>query len=205
MLLKNVVIYLGTFFASLGGLGLLLLGILDSSFLFMPLGNDLLLVGLTAKNSAHMPYYVVMATVGSVLGVLFTDWVSRKGGEEGLDKRVSKRRLAYVQKQVKKRAGFALAFASLMPPPFPFTPFVMVAAALKYPRPRLLGVIAIGRLIRFTAEGLLAMRFGKRILADAQTPLVQGIVIAVVVLSLGGSAYSIYGWVKRSKSAGAKG
>ena len=31
-----------------GGLGLLVLGILDSSFLFAPLGNDLLVVAMSA-------------------------------------------------------------------------------------------------------------------------------------------------------------
>ena len=55
---------------------------LDSSFLFLPLGNDLLLVALTARNHGSMPFYVVMATVGSVLGCLLMDIVSRKGGEE---------------------------------------------------------------------------------------------------------------------------
>jgi membrane protein YqaA with SNARE-associated domain len=179
----------------------LLLGILDSSFLFTPLGNDLLIVALSARTPQHMPYYVAMATAGSVLGCWITDWLSRKGGEEGLTKRVSKRRLAYVQAQVKKHAALALAFACLMPPPFPFTPFVMVAAALKYPRGKLLGVIAVSRLLRFLAEGMLAVRFGKRILAEAQTPLVQGIVIAIVVISLGGTAYSLYKWAQRSRDA----
>jgi membrane protein YqaA with SNARE-associated domain len=189
------------FFASLGGLGLLLLGILDSSFLFMPLGNDLLIVGLTARNPAHWPYYVLMASAGSVVGCWFTDWVSRKGGEEGLEKRVSKRRLAYVQAQVKKRAGFALALAALMPPPFPFTPFVMVAAALKYPRVRLLGIVGACRVLRFGGEALLAQRYGSRILKGAQTPLIQGIVLGVVALSIGGTAYSLYKWTKRSKQS----
>jgi membrane protein YqaA with SNARE-associated domain len=181
--------------------GLLLLGILDSSFLFTPLGNDLLIVALSARNPEFMPYYVGMATVGSVIGCWITDWLSRKGGEEGLGKRVSKRRLAYVEAQVKKHAGVALTFASLMPPPFPFTPFVMVAAALKYPRARLLGIIAVARFVRFLAEGMLAVRFGKKILADAETPLIQGIVIAIVVISLAGTAYSLYQWARRSKRA----
>ena len=33
-----------------GGLGLLVLGILDSSFLFAPWGNDLLVVAMTARH-----------------------------------------------------------------------------------------------------------------------------------------------------------
>jgi membrane protein YqaA with SNARE-associated domain len=142
-----------------------------------------------------------MASAGSVLGCLFTDWVSRKGGEEGLEKRVSKRRLDYVQAQVKKRAGFALALASLMPPPFPFTAFVIVAAALKYPRIRLLGIVGACRILRFGAEALLAKRFGSQILRDADTPWVQGFVLAIVVISVAGTGYSLYEWTKRSKRA----
>jgi len=190
------------FFASLGGLGLLLLGVIDSSFLmFLPLGNDLLIVGLTARNPAHWPYYALMASLGSVLGCWFTYWVSLKGGEEGLEKHVSKRRLGYVQAQVKKRGGFALALASVMPPPFPFTPFVMVAGALKYPQFQLLGIIGLCRLIRFGVEALLAKRYGSQILKDANTPWVQGIVIAVVVASVAGTAYSLYKWTQTSKKA----
>jgi membrane protein DedA with SNARE-associated domain len=100
---------------------------------------------------------------------------------------------------VEKRAGFALALASLMPPPFPFTPFVIVAAALNYPRFRLLGIIGICRIIRFSIEALLALHFGSKILKEAQTPLVEGIILGVVVISVTGTAYSLYTWTKRSR------
>jgi membrane protein YqaA with SNARE-associated domain len=181
-------------------LGLLLLGILDSSFLmFLPLGNDLLLVGLTARYPAHWPYYVAMASAGSVLGCCFTYWVSRKGGEEGLEKRVSKRRLDYVQSRVKEHGASALVLASVMPPPFPFTAFVVVAGALKYPPVRLLAIIGLSRMVRFSAEALLAQQYGSRILQSANTPLVQGIVLTIVVLSLGGTAYSLFDWFRQTK------
>src|SRR5689334_23642439 len=125
-------------FVHLGGFGLLALGILDSSFLVMPLGNDLLIIALSARNHALMPYYAAMATAGSVLGCLLMDVVSRKGGEAGLEKRLPRKRLEYVKAKVEKKAGWALATAALLPPPFPFTPFVIAAAALKYPRKKLL-------------------------------------------------------------------
>ena len=50
------------------GIGLLVLGILDSSFLFAPLGNDLLVVAVTARHRdiPEMLYYAGMSTVGSV-------------------------------------------------------------------------------------------------------------------------------------------
>ncbi|MDQ6699419.1 MAG: hypothetical protein M3Z36_04455 [Acidobacteriota bacterium] len=197
--MKGLFLNLAAFFASLGGFGLLLLGVLDSSLLFMPLGNDLLMVTLTARHHERMPYYALMAAAGSVLGCLFTDWVSRKGGEKGLETRVERRTLGYVKRKVARKAGPALALASVMPPPFPFTPFVIVLAALQYPRSKLLGIIAAARTVRFVAEGFLAIWLGGRILKMAQEPVVQGTIVALVVISMAGSAYSIYSWVQSSR------
>jgi hypothetical protein len=73
---------LAQFFYSLGGVGLVLLGVLDSSFLMLPLGNDLLVVALTAHHPDRIFYYAGMATVGSTLGVCFAHLVSSKIGEE---------------------------------------------------------------------------------------------------------------------------
>ena len=76
------------FFRRLGAIGLFLLGILDSSFLFLPFGNDLLLIALVSSNrtSAIWILYVVASSLGSVLGVLIIDLIMRKTGEEGLEK-----------------------------------------------------------------------------------------------------------------------
>jgi membrane protein YqaA with SNARE-associated domain len=192
--------YLFVFFVHLGGVGQLILGVLDSSFLFMPLGNDLLMIVLSVRNHQWMIYYAAMATVGSVLGCLVTDALVRKHGEEGLKKYMSSRRLGYVKKKVTGSAGWALTMASLMPPPFPFTPFVAAAAALQYPRKKLLSVIAITRMIRFTATGFLAILFGHRILEWGRLPYVQFAVIALIVICVVWSIISVIGWIKRSKS-----
>jgi membrane protein YqaA with SNARE-associated domain len=183
----------------LGGPGLLAMGILDSSFLFMPLGNDLLMVAMTASRHEKMWYYALMATAGSVLGCLVMDLIFRRGGEKALERHLPARRLDYIREKVTKRAGWTLAFASLMPPPFPFTPFVIGSAALQYPRQRLLGVIAATRFVRFGVEGLLAVRFGPHILGFAKNAAVEWTIALVVVLSMGGSAWSLYGWIKRSR------
>lgn len=187
------------FFAHLGGFGLLGLGILDSSFLFMPLGNDLLIVALTVRKPELMPFYAVMAAGGSVIGCAITYFISRKGGEEGLEKRVPRKRLNYVKKKVAKRAGMVLGLAALMPPPFPFTIFVAVLAVLDYPRKRLLAIVGGARLLRFAGLGLLAMYFGRRILRVAESPMFYYAVLAVIVVSVIGSTLSVLHWVRRSK------
>jgi membrane protein YqaA with SNARE-associated domain len=70
---------------------------MDSSFLTMPLGNDLLVVALSASHHSRMPYYVLMAAVGSVMGCLVDDWLSRKG-KHGIKKHVQRKRLHYVER-----------------------------------------------------------------------------------------------------------
>ena len=187
------------FFYHLGGLGLLLLGILDSSFLFMPLGNDLLVVALTASHHDRMPYYAVMAATGSVIGSFLTDVVCRKGGEKGIEQNLSKRTFQYVQGKIKNNAGPALALACVLPPPFPFTPFIMVMAAMQYPRWKMLGIVAVGRVVRFSVEGGLAIAYGRHILDLAKNSILQQVIIGLVVISIIGSVWSIWGWVKRGQ------
>ena len=190
-------------FAHLGGFGLVFLGVLDSSFLVMPLGNDLLIIAMTVRSHQLWLYYAAMATTGSVLGCLLMDVISRKGGEELLKRRLSPRRLQFVERRVKKNAGWALGFAALMPPPFPFTPFIIAAAALDYPRRKLLGVIAATRFLRFGVEAYLATVFGRRLLHWASLPAVEYGVVFLIVVSIGASVLSVYSWVKKSKRAAA--
>jgi hypothetical protein len=52
-----------------------------------------------------------MATAGSLLGVWVTVQLSRKGGE-ALHKKVRSRRLEYVERQVKRNAGWATRLRS---------------------------------------------------------------------------------------------
>jgi membrane protein YqaA with SNARE-associated domain len=198
----RVVSHLFTLLLHLGGVGLLLLGILDSSYLVAPWGNDLLLVALTSRHPRwmYMVYLAAMSTAGSVLGCLLLDFTMRPLGEKGLEKYLSPRRVKRVREKVGKKAGRALAVASLAPPPFPFTAFVMAAAALQYSRARLVSIVAATRMLRFLIVGALAMRFGRSILRWAKIPIVQGLLIGLIVVCIVGSILSVYGWVKQSRT-----
>jgi len=200
--MKHVAQLLFAFFWHLGGPGLLLLGILDSSFLFAPLGNDLLVVAMTAHyHSVHrMLYYAAMSTIGSVLGCLLVDVVVRRAGEKGLEHYLPRKRIGYVRGKVEKNAAWALVVASIAPPPFPFTPFIMAAAALQYPRVRMLTITGVARMVRFTGLGVLALLFGRHILQWAQSPAVQVALIGLIALCIVGSVISVAGWVKRSRA-----
>jgi membrane protein YqaA with SNARE-associated domain len=199
--MQNLLTALFYVLARLGGFGLLIVGALDSSFLFMPLGNDLLMLGLTARAPGRLFYFAFMAAAGSVIGTAVIDWLCRKGGEQGLTRILSQRRIDFVKHRVRKRAGWAIAIAALMPPPFPFTPFVAGAAAFQYPRLRLLGVVAASRLVRFCLIGWLAVTFGRVVLQWAKAPAVRYTVLVLVAVMIIGSAVSIHGWIQRSRKA----
>jgi membrane protein YqaA with SNARE-associated domain len=198
--MHNILQSLAGFFFSLGGRGLLLLGVLDSSFLFMPLGNDLLVIALTAAHRERMLYYVAMATVGSVVGVAMTHWASAKGGQKGIEGEKKSRQVAYIERKVHQHGAIAIATAALMPPPFPFTPFIVVAAALQYPRKKMLPIVAGCRALRFAIEGSLALVYGRRIIQLAQSPAVRNFIIVLVVISIAGSAWSLFTWIRKGRN-----
>lgn len=185
--------------AHLGPWGLLILGVLDSSFLFLPLGNDLLIVGLTTQHPKLLPIYAPVATLGSVLGCVLLDLAVRKQGEAGLEKIAGKKRMSYLKKKIGDRAAFSLAFASLAPPPFPFTPIVAAASAFEYPRAKMFTVIAVSRIVRFTLVGLLAVFFGSQIVRIAQSPVFEGVVLGFLALFIVGSVFSVLKWLRRSR------
>ncbi|HTM52112.1 MAG TPA: VTT domain-containing protein [Bryobacteraceae bacterium] len=189
----------------LGAFGLLILGVLDSSFLFMPLGNDLLMVAMTARQHKMLPVFAAMATTGSVAGCWLVDRIARTGGEKKLDRVVSRRQLEFVKRQVRKNAGWAVAIASLMPPPFPFTPIVAAASAFQYPAKKLLGLIAVARFVRFSVIGLLAIAFGQQVLDLARSPVIRTGILILAVICAVGSIFSVASWLRQAKERPSRG
>lgn len=161
----------------------------------------MLVLALCARYPERVLYYVLMATAGSLTGCFVTDWISRKS-QTGLKKVLSGKHLAYLRKLVERRAGVTLVVTSLLPPPFPFTAIVAAAAAFRYPRKKLLSVVALGRLMRFAIEGALAVHYGRWIIQQAESPWLDHAMIALIVISLAGSAISIYQWAERPVGRG---
>jgi membrane protein YqaA with SNARE-associated domain len=197
-LVRPIIRIIGRALFRAGGLGLLTLGAFDSSPLVVPLGNDILVLALCARYHDRVLYYAVMATLGSFLGCFVTDWISRKGGAH-LKKIAPRAHLSKIQNMVKKQAGWTLVTASLMPPPFPFTAIVAAAAAFKYPRNKLLSFVAAGRFARFLIEGALAIHYGRWIIRQARSPVLEDVMIGLIVISIAASLISIYQWTRKGK------
>jgi membrane protein YqaA with SNARE-associated domain len=161
--------HLLAFFLQFGAFGLLALAIADDSFLFLPIGSDLLTVLLVVRNHELLPGYVLAAATGSVIGVFLLDLVCRKGGEEGLTRMVNPKLLGHLKQQMERHAAVALVVSCVAPPPFPFGAAIAAASALQYPKPRLLVLVFIARAVRFSLVAWSAIYFGRRILRIANS------------------------------------
>ena len=189
------------FFRRLGVFGLFLMSALDSSFLVLPFGNDLLLIGLVSSNREGWGWilYVLVSALGSVVGVFVVDLLMRNAGEKGLERFISEKKVEKLKAKLENKMGITVFIATLIPPPFPFTPAVMTASALQCSRPKLFGAVFLGRLVRFGVEAVLALYFGRQVIAfinsDVVTYMVYGLIGIAVVLS----TLSILRWLKRNK------
>ena len=189
------------FFRRLGVFGLFLMSALDSSFLVLPFGNDLLLIGLVSSNRQGWEWilYVLVSALGSVAGVFVVDLLMRNAGEKGLERFVSEKKIEKLKAKLENKMGISIFIATLIPPPFPFTPAVMTASALQCARGKLLGAVFVGRLVRFGVEAVLALYFGRQVIAflnsDVVTYFVYGLIGIAVVLS----TLSVLRWLKRNK------
>jgi membrane protein YqaA with SNARE-associated domain len=193
--------HLLAFFLQYGVFGLVLLAVADDSFLFLPIGSDLLTVVLVARNHAGLALYALAAAAGSTIGVFLLDLVCRNLGEAGLKRIVKPKLLDSLKRQMQQRAAAALIVSCLAPPPFPFGAAIAAASALQYPRPRLLIVVFLARLARFALVGWSAIYFGRRILRIANSPEFLWFMGVFITFCIIGSVLSVLHWVRVGRSA----
>lgn len=149
---------------TLGAPGLFVLAFLDSSFLSLPQINDLLLV-LSVTRSPHlMPLYVAMSTLGSIAGCVVMYFVGKKGGDALMRRRFQGRHTARALALFDRYGVLAVTVPALLPPPAPFKLFVILAGVARISLPKFVLAVAIGRGVRYLAEGVLAVWYGERAL-----------------------------------------
>jgi membrane protein YqaA with SNARE-associated domain len=163
---------------ALGGPGLFLVALLDSSFLPLPGITDVLLVVTVTRNPSAMPWYVMMTVAGSVAGCLALHFVGRKGGE------------ALVRR--KFTSEMAVLVPCLLPPPAPFKIFILLAGVVGISAARLATAIAIGRGVRYLALGILAVKYGDRAIAYMREHGSAVSLEALAVLVVGFGAYLLW-------------
>ena len=172
----------------LGGFGLLLLAIVDSSPIPTFGGPDILTAILAARRREPWYYYAGFATVGSVIGAYLTFRMARKAGLEYLKRKFGQRRVSKVQQYFERWGTGALAVSTVVPLPFPTSAFFAIAGALDYPLRTFLLVVALGRALRYGTIAAIASHYGRRFIAGLRHPerhhgWLLGIAIAVIVIT----------------------
>lgn len=153
------------FFTNLGLVGLFLVSIVDSSFVPLPIPGvtDVMLV-LFAAHHANVILLVLVSTVGSALGGLFSHMVAQAGGMAFLEQRVPARILNPVTHWMERHAILAVALPALLPPPMPLSPFVLAAGALRMNRRRFMIAFTLSRFARHIIAVWLGVRYGHSVL-----------------------------------------
>lgn len=176
----------------LGGVGLILMGLADSSVIPTPGGLDALTIILAANEKDSWLYYAVMAVIGSVLGGYITYRLGRKGGQEALEQKLSKQKVEKVSRAF-ERWGFATIFVpALLPPPVPIGPFLLGAGAMNYPLRKYLLALTAARAIRFTLVAYFASRYGQQVFGFFAENYTTILIAFIIVLVLAGIAVAIY-------------
>src|SRR5580698_828719 len=147
----------------LGGVGLVLLGLADNSVIPLTGSMDVLTIWLAARHREPWPYYAFMATVGAVIGGYITYALARKGGQEAMERKLSKKRAGQFSGAFARWGFAAVAIPAILPPPFPFVPFLLAAGAMQYSRKKFLAALTLGRGIRYTILAGLGVLYGTAI------------------------------------------
>jgi membrane protein YqaA with SNARE-associated domain len=176
--------------AIFGGLmnwwGIWLIAALDSTMLFfLPLAVDIAVIVLASRAHEGFWIYPILASGGSLCGAAVTYYIGYRVGDAGLERFVSVGRLERVRKKIRSKGAIAIAILDLVPPPFPFTAFILAAGALEVSARRFFFWLFVTRLMRFGAEGVLAFFYGRQIINWFNTQTFEYIAIflfAVAVL-----------------------
>jgi membrane protein YqaA with SNARE-associated domain len=189
-----------TLFAS--PLGVVVLAALDSTLFFsLPLGIDAAVIISSAQLGELWWIVPLLAAVGSVAGAALTFWMGVKIGEKGLDRWVPDKRLNRIRSRIRDKGAIALAVLDLLPPPFPFTLFVLAAGALEVNARTFFITLAVVRLLRFGAEGALAAVYGRRVLGILDSDLFQDIVLFFIVVAVALTTLSLVKVAKSTRPA----
>jgi membrane protein YqaA with SNARE-associated domain len=191
--------------------GLVLMAALDSSLVFfLPLGIDFAVIALAARKPDLFWLYALLALAGSIAGALVTYWIGRKLGEHGLTMLIKPSRLEQVRNRVSNHAAVSVAALAIIPPPFPFTAFVLTSGAFGLNPWAFFMTLAGVRAVRFALEAGLAAHYGRGILSWMQSTVfevVVGVLIALAVIGTVLSAIALLSnrggaqTLKRSKAA----
>ncbi len=198
--MERLPLWLRTLVGSLGGVSLFIIGFFDSSVLSFPFVNDLLLIRFTIHEPRLMPYYVAMATLGSLAGCFWLYFLAKKGGE-AMYRRSAGGRAEKIHDWVRRYRFLGVAVPAILPPPVPFKPFVLAAGVFQVPMDTFALALMVGRGLRYSIEGFLAMEYGEQITHYFVENKLEFTLIIVFTIGL---SYGMWWWMFGRRPGGNK-
>lgn len=169
-----------------GWLGLFGISLVDSAGVPLPGGPDAAMILLSANSHSMMVVFALAATAGSTIGCTLLYLIARRAGSAAL-KRIAPEKRDRIENLLGRYDMIAVMVPAVLPPPFPFKPFVLSAGVFKLKVSRFVAAIFVGRAIRFLIEGWLAIKFGEEagalIRRNGLTVLAVVGIITLVVLA----------------------
>ncbi len=168
---------------TLGAGGIFLAAFLDSSFVSLPLINDLLVIRLSILHPLRMPLYAMCALLGSLTGCLCIYVLARKGGEAYF-RRHAGGRGERIRAWLDRNSFLTVAITSILPPPMPFKLIVIGAGVFQVGVRRFSLALIVGRGFRYLAIGVLAVRYGEtaqRLLVEHKLAFALGALVILLV------------------------
>ena len=158
--MKQLLQWIQTYAAAMGGPGLFAVAVVDASVLSLPEANDILFVWMTIRHESFGLYYAALATVGSVVGSMLIYYAGRKGGEVLVRRGFSGDQVERAMARLRRWGVATIIVPAILPPPMPFKIFCVAAGMGGMTAQTFAMAVGIGRGIRYFATALLAMYLG---------------------------------------------
>ena len=175
----------------LGGIGVFILGALDSSVMPTLGAVDVLTIVLASLHPERWPYYAMCSMAGSVCGASAAYRLSRLGIlHRPIRGVVFDRVTAFLH----RFGSLSLSLAAFLPPPFPASAFVIGAGVTRYRFIAFVLSFGMGRACRFALLAYLASALGRRFVTSMWSPhtLVLAAAFGGALLCLGLLAWLIF-------------
>jgi membrane protein YqaA with SNARE-associated domain len=183
---------------ALGAPGVFLVAFLDSSILSLPEIADVLVIWMVTYHKSRFLVYVGSATLGSLVGCLVLYGIGKTGGASFVRRRFGSSSVERALDAFRRHGVMAVLIPSILPPPAPFKIFVFVAGLADISVARFGAAILVGRGVRYTIEGVLAVWYGERAMSFVRE---HGAVAALVVVGVLAIGFMIYLWWTRPRAA----
>jgi membrane protein YqaA with SNARE-associated domain len=183
----------------LGIWGVFAIAFADSALLGMPV--DAIVAFYVYQDHRRLLFYVVMASLGSMVGSIPLYIIGYVGGEKVLRKRISEERFLQIHSSFERHEFWALMFPGMLPPPMPFKIFVLGAAVFEMRFRDFLAAIFAGRFVRFLTLSLLTLWFGPRIVELTGTVFRRHFYWVLAAIILGVLIWLLRQWSKRPRGA----